>query len=57
MCSTCGGSIPRSEICRYCYPLRISDFASRYLISCEALENARAMYARDRVGTQEPSRM
>jgi hypothetical protein len=22
---------------RYCYPLTISDFASRYLITCEAL--------------------
>src|SRR4029077_19176435 len=30
---------------RYCYPLTISDFASRYLISCEALENPRATYA------------
>src|SRR5882672_9482261 len=30
---------------RYCYPLTITDFASRYLISCEALENTRAMYA------------
>ena len=26
---------------RYCYPLTITDFASRYLISCEALENTR----------------
>ena len=30
---------------RYCYPLTISDFASRYLISCEALANTKAMYA------------
>ena len=30
---------------RYCYPLTITDFASRYLISCEALENTKAMYA------------
>src|ERR1700676_4514984 len=30
---------------RYCYPLTITDFASRYLISCEALESTRAMYA------------
>ena len=30
---------------RYCYPLTITDFASRYLISCEALENTRALYA------------
>src|ERR1700746_1136068 len=30
---------------RYCYPLTISDFASRYLISCEALANTQAMYA------------
>lgn len=30
---------------RYCYPLTISDFASRYLISCEALANTQAIYA------------
>src|SRR6202163_4049293 len=30
---------------RYCYPLTITDFASRYLLSCEALENTRTMYA------------
>ena len=30
---------------RYCYPLTISDFASRYLISCEALATTQAMYA------------
>ena len=30
---------------RYCYPLTITDFASRYLIGCEALENTQAMYA------------
>jgi putative transposase len=30
---------------RYCYPLTITDFASRYLISCEALANTRAQYA------------
>jgi putative transposase len=30
---------------RYCYPLTITDFASRYLISCEALENTKTMYA------------
>ncbi len=30
---------------RYCYPLTITDFASRYLLGCEALENTRAMYA------------
>jgi putative transposase len=30
---------------RYCYPLTITDFASRYLISCEALANTRAAYA------------
>jgi putative transposase len=33
------------RIRRYCYPLTITDFASRYLISCEALENTKAMYA------------
>src|SRR5947208_17061425 len=30
---------------RYCYPLTITDFASRYLISCEALANTKALYA------------
>jgi putative transposase len=30
---------------RYCYPLTISDFASRYLISCEALENTKGLFA------------
>jgi putative transposase len=30
---------------RYCYPLTITDFASRYLLSCEALESTREAYA------------
>ena len=30
---------------RYCYPLTISDFASRYLISCEALATTQQVYA------------
>ena len=30
---------------RYCYPLTITDFASRYLISCEWLSSTLAMYA------------
>ena len=30
---------------RYCYPFTVTDFASRYLISCEALANTQAMYA------------
>ncbi len=30
---------------RYCYPLTITDFSSRYLLSCEALENTQTMYA------------
>jgi putative transposase len=30
---------------RYCYPLTITDFASRYLISCEALSTTREIYA------------
>ena len=30
---------------RYCYPLTISDFASRYLICCEALATTKAVYA------------
>jgi putative transposase len=30
---------------RYCYPLTITDFASRYLLSCEALEGTKERYA------------
>jgi len=30
---------------RYCYPLTITDFASRYLLSCEALETTKELYA------------
>jgi putative transposase len=30
---------------RYCYPLTITDFASRYLIACEALSSTREVYA------------
>src|SRR5579862_6159433 len=30
---------------RYCYPLTITDFASRYLIACEALSTTREVYA------------
>jgi putative transposase len=30
---------------RYCYPLTISDFASRYLFSCEALSTTQEIYA------------
>ena len=30
---------------RYCYPLTVTDFASRYLICCEALATTKAMYA------------
>ena len=30
---------------RYCYPLTISDFASRYLLSCEALASTKEIYA------------
>lgn len=30
---------------RYCYPLTISDFTSRYLFSCEALATTRETYA------------
>src|SRR3954464_15038912 len=30
---------------RYCYPLTISDFATRYLFSCEALSTTREIYA------------
>ena len=30
---------------RYCYPLTISDYASRYLIACEALHTTKERYA------------
>jgi putative transposase len=30
---------------RYCYPLTVSDFASRYLIACEALSTTKESYA------------
>lgn len=30
---------------RYCYPLTITDFVSRYLMCCEALEGTREIYA------------
>jgi putative transposase len=30
---------------RYCYPLTISDYASRYLIACEALSTTKERYA------------
>ena len=30
---------------RYCYPLTITDFASRYLLRCEALSTTREIYA------------
>ena len=30
---------------RYCYPLTISDFASRYLITCDALSTTKETYA------------
>jgi putative transposase len=30
---------------RYCYPLTVTDFASRYLIACEALSTTREAYA------------
>ena len=31
--------------CRYCYPLILSDFATRYLFSCEALATTHEAYA------------
>src|ERR1700734_2029533 len=30
---------------RYCYPLTITDFSSRYLLCCDALETTKEMYA------------
>ncbi len=30
---------------RYCYPLTITDFASRFLISCDALSTTKEIYA------------
>ena len=30
---------------RYCYPLTITDFASRYLLTCEALSTTQEKFA------------
>ena len=30
---------------RYCYPLTVTDFASRYLLACEALSTTEEQYA------------
>jgi putative transposase len=30
---------------RYCYPLTITDFASRYLLACEALSTTQERFA------------
>ena len=30
---------------RYCYPLTVTDFASRYLLTCEALSTTQERYA------------
>ena len=30
---------------RYCYPLTITDFASRYLLTCEALSTTQEQFA------------
>ena len=30
---------------RYCYPLTVTDFASRYLLGCEALSTTQELYA------------
>jgi putative transposase len=30
---------------RYCYPLTVTDFASRYLLGCEALDTTKEVYA------------
>jgi putative transposase len=30
---------------RYCYPLTVTDFASRYLLTCDALSTTKEMYA------------
>src|SRR5262249_15856209 len=30
---------------RYCYPLTVTDFASRYLLTCEALASTQELYA------------
>ena len=30
---------------RYCYPLTITDFASRYLITCDALSTTKEVHA------------
>ena len=30
---------------RYCYPLTVTDFASRHLITCDALSTTKEIYA------------
>lgn len=30
---------------RYCYPLTISDYRSRYLLACEGLESTKSTFA------------
>ena len=30
---------------RYCYPLTITDFSSRYLLACDALSTTKEKYA------------
>jgi len=46
---TSGAQATRASSCsptrRYCYPLTITDFASRYLLTCDALSTTKEMYA------------
>jgi transposase InsO family protein len=46
---TCGGADYKGEFMladrRYCYPLTVTDFATRYLITCDALATTQAAYA------------
>jgi hypothetical protein len=38
---------------RLCHPLTVSDFASRYIICCDALATAKQEYAFQNVGIRE----
>ena len=39
------GRVPARQSPVYCYPLTITDFASRYLLACEALSTTKERYA------------
>ena len=43
--TTCGRCFGEPQDKRYCYPLTITDFASRYLLACEALSTTQEKFA------------